>query len=136
MVKYIFKNVGTQQCKYFINGITKYIDSCQIWVILFIPYLSLHFMNYQYRHRLVHEAGSEFGKRAGYIALIVRTLYGLTTGAEGSRTLLVDYIHSLGLTPLRYNRDVGVRLREEQNRFDYICTPIDNFKIVAKDAEK
>ena len=79
--------------------------------------------------------GNEFGSRATCIALIVKALYGLTTSAERFRTLLADFIRSLGFKPSRYDRDVWMRLREEGDGFDYICTHVDDFKVVAKQPE-
>ena len=78
--------------------------------------------------------GKEFGSRAGTIALIVKALYGLTTSAERFRTLLADFIRSLGFTPSRCDRDVWMRLRRAKDGYDYICTHVDDFKIVARDA--
>ena len=40
--------------------------------------------------KIFTRVGSEFGDRAGSIALIVRALYGLTTSAERFHTLLAD----------------------------------------------
>ena len=48
------------------------------------------------------------------MALITRAFYGLTTSAERFRTLLADYLRSLGFNPSRYDRDVLVRLREKR----------------------
>jgi hypothetical protein len=80
--------------------------------------------------------GAEFGDRAGMIAIIVRALYGLTTSAERYRTLFADFLRGLGFTPTRYDRDVWMRLRESADGYDYICTHVDDFKIVAKDPER
>ena len=85
--------------------------------------------------KIFTRVGNEFGKRSGCIAVIVKTLYGLTTSAEIFRTLLADFIRSLGFTPSRYDRDVWMRLRDEKNGYDYICTHVDDFKIVARDAQ-
>lgn len=77
-----------------------------------------------------------FGNKEGCIALIIRALYGLTTSAERFRSLLADFIWSLGFVPTRYDRDVWMRLRETNDGYDYICTHVDDFKIVAKDPDK
>ena len=86
--------------------------------------------------KIFTRVGSEFGDRAGSIAVIFKVLYGLTTSAERFRTLLADFIRSLEFKPSRYDRDVWLRLREEKDGYDYICTHVDDFKIVAKDAER
>ena len=72
----------------------------------------------------------------GCIAVIVKALYGLTTSPERFRTLLADFIRSLGFTPSRYDRDVWLRPREEKDGYDYVCTHVDDFKIVARDPDK
>jgi Reverse transcriptase (RNA-dependent DNA polymerase). len=77
--------------------------------------------------------GAEFGERAGMIAIIVCALYDLTTSAERYRTLFADFLHGLGFVPTCYDRDVWMRLRESGDGYDYICTHVDDFKIVAKD---
>ena len=79
--------------------------------------------------------GPEFSEHAeeGSIAYIVRALYGLTTSAERFHTLLADFLRAQGFTPTRFDRDVWMRLREAQDGYDYICTHVDDFKIVAKE---
>jgi len=83
--------------------------------------------------KIYTRVGSEFGDRAGSIALIVRALYGLTTSAERFHTLLADFLRSMKFTPSRFDRDVWMRLRDTNDGFDYICTHVDDFKVVAKD---
>ena len=56
------------------------------------------------------ECGPEFGSKAGLIAIIRKALYGLTTSAERFRTLLADFLRSLGFVPTRFDRDVWMRL--------------------------
>ena len=80
--------------------------------------------------------GNEFGEHAGKIALIVKALYGLTTSAERFHTLFADFIRSIGFTPTRFDRDVWMRLRDDKTGYDYICTHVDDFKVVAKDPIK
>ena len=82
--------------------------------------------------KIFTRVGKEFGNRSGCISIIVKALYGLTTSAERFCTLLADYIRLLGFTPSRYDRDVWMKLRNARDGFDYICTHIDNFKVVAK----
>ena len=86
------------------------------------------------KEKIYTRVGTEFGDRAGCIALIVRALYGLTTSAERFRTLFADFLRSLGFNPTRYDRDVWMRMRDNEDGFDYICTHVDDFKVVAKDA--
>ena len=84
--------------------------------------------------KIYTRVGSEFGDRAGCIALITRALYGLTTSAERFRTLFADFLRTLGFHPTRYDRDVWMRLRDSKDGYDYICTHVDDFKVVAHDA--
>ena len=63
-------------------------------------------------------------------------LYGLITCPERLRSLLVDSIRSLGFTPSRIARDVWMRLRDDKSGNDYICTHVDDFKVVARDVKK
>ena len=86
--------------------------------------------------KIYTRAGNEFTSKTGCIAVIVKALYGLTTSAERFRTLLADFIRSLGFTPSRYDRDVWLRPREEKDGYDYVCTHVDDFKIVARDPDK
>ena len=78
--------------------------------------------------------GSEFGSKAGCVALLVKALYGLTTSAHQWRNMLADFLRSMGFKPTRFDRDVWMRVRESDDGYDYICTHVDDFKIVAKDA--
>ena len=85
--------------------------------------------------------GPEFGDMQGSKAVIIRALYGLTTSAERYRTLFADFLRGLGFNPTRFDRDVWMRKREapdgsSYSGYDYICTHVDDFKIVAKDPER
>ena len=84
------------------------------------------------RRRFTHDAVVNLGN-AGSIALIVHALYELTTGAERFHTLLADFLRSIGFKPSRFDRDVWMRLRDEKDGYDYICTHVDDFKVVAKE---
>jgi len=42
----------------------------------------------------------------------------------------------MGFVPTRYDRDVWMRLRESDDGYDYICTHVDDFKIVAHDPQR
>ena len=65
----------------------------------------------------------------------MRALYGLTTSAERFRTMLVDFLRTLGFFPSRFDRDVWIRLRDTKDGYDFICTHVDNFKVVVKDPD-
>ena len=64
------------------------------------------------------------------MTVITRALYGLTTSAERFRTLLADFLRSTGFTPSRYDKDMWMRLRDEKDGYDYICTHVDDFKLL------
>ena len=52
----------------------------------------------------------------------------------GQRAHFADFLRSLGFSATRYDRDVWMREREEEDGYDYIlCTHVDYFKIVAKE---
>ena len=88
------------------------------------------------KEKFYTRVGPEFGYRAFSMALITRALYGLTTSAETFRTLLADYLRSLWFILLWYDRDVWMRPRDTKDGYDYICTHVDDSKIVAKDADR
>ena len=49
---------------------------------------------------------------------------------------VADFLRSLGFSATRYDRDVWMRAREEGDGYDYICTHVDDFKIVARDPNR
>ena len=67
------------------------------------------------------------------IAIIAKALYGLTTSAERFHTPFSDFLRTLGFKPTHFDRDVWKHLRDDESRYDYICTHVDDFKVVAKD---
>ena len=77
--------------------------------------------------------GPEFGEYHKCIAIIKRALYGLTTSALQWRNLFADFLRSMGFKATRYDRDVWLRPRSSKSGYDYICTHVDDFKIVARD---
>ena len=83
--------------------------------------------------KIFTKCGTEFGDHAGSIAIIVRALYGLTTSAERFRTKFADFLRTLGFTSCRFDRDVWLRLCDTADGYDFICTHVDDFKVVAKD---
>ena len=84
------------------------------------------------KEKIYTRCGPEFGDREHSIAVIVRALYDLTTSAERFRTMLANFLRTLGFVPSRYDRDVWMRLRNNKTGYDYICTHVDDFKVVAK----
>ena len=91
------------------------------------------FIQAETNEKVYTRVGNEFGEHAGKIALIVKALYGLTTSAERFHTLLADFLRTMDFIPTRFDRDVWMRLRDDESGYDYICTHVDDFKVVAKD---
>ena len=59
-------------------------------------------------------------------------LYGLVTSTECFITLLADFLRTLGFAPNCFNRDIWMRIHDSKNEYDYICTHMDDFKVVVK----
>ena len=85
------------------------------------------------KEKIYTRCGPEFGEHQHSIAVIVRALYGLTTSAERFRTMLADFLRIIGFKPTRFDRDVWMRMRDSGDGYDYICTHVNDFKVVAKD---
>jgi hypothetical protein len=86
--------------------------------------------------KIYSRAGPEFGDREGSLMIFKKALYGLRSSSRAFRTHFADFLRSMGFSATRYDRDVWMRLREEQDGYDYICTHVDDFKIVARDPER
>ena len=84
------------------------------------------------KEKIYTRCGTEFGDREHSIAVIVRALYGITTSTERFRTMLADFLRILGFVPSYYDRDVWIMLRDNKTGYDYICTHMDDFKVLAK----
>ncbi|KAI2489419.1 Reverse transcriptase (RNA-dependent DNA polymerase) [Fragilaria crotonensis] len=65
-----------------------------------------------------------------------KALYGLRSSSRAFRAHFADFLRSLGFSATRYDRDVWMREREAKDGYDYICTHVDDFKIVARDPER
>ena len=66
------------------------------------------------------------------IAVIVRDVYGLATSAERFRTMLAIFVRTLGFKTTCFDRDVWMRMQDDESSYNYISTHIDDFKCVAK----
>jgi hypothetical protein len=93
------------------------------------------FIQAKTNEKIFTRCGPAFGDKEGCVALIVRALYGLTTSAERFRTLFADFLRSLGFVPTRYDRDVWMRMNDTNTGYCYVCTHVDDFKIVSKDPD-
>ena len=81
-------------------------------------------------------AGKEFGDKEGCIVTLNKALYGLRTSSRAYRETFARFLRNLGFVSSRYDRDVWMRLRETNDGYDYLCTHVDDFKIVAKEPQR
>ena len=94
------------------------------------------FITAECMEKIYTHAGPEFGEREGSVLIFKKALYGLRSSSRAFRTHFADFLRSLGFSATRYDRDVWMRKREEEDGYDYICTHVDDFKIVARDPER
>ena len=85
------------------------------------------------KEKIYTRFGHEFGDMKGCLAVIVKALYGLTTSAERFRSKFADLLRSIGFKSSRYDRDVLMIKCPNGNGYDYVCTHVDDFKIIADD---
>jgi hypothetical protein len=91
------------------------------------------FVNADTRERCYCRAGPEFGDREGCIILIKKALYGLKSSAERWWRHFADSLRALGFKSTRFDRDVWIK--DMGDTYAYVCTHVDDFKIVAKDPQ-
>ena len=91
-----------------------------------------YFIQAETNEKIYTRVRNEFGNHVGSIAIIVKSLYGLTTSAEHFHTLLCDFLRSLGFKQSRFDRDVWMLLHGQNNGYDYICTHVDDLKVIVK----
>ena len=84
------------------------------------------------KKNFITKCGPEFGDRLGSIAITVRAFYGLTISAERFRAMLAYFIRTLEFIPSRFEREVWMILRDDKTGYYYMCTHVDDFKVVAK----
>lgn len=79
------------------------------------------FMNAYTSKKVYAIAGLEFGKEAvRKIVIIQKALYGLVPSAEQ------------GVMPTRYDNDIWISPSQDNKGYEYICTHVEDFMIVAK----
>ena len=83
--------------------------------------------------KVYSRAGPEFGDRHDSIMVLTKALYGLQSSSRAFRGHFADFLHSMGFHSVRYDCDIWMQMREDKTRYDYICTHVDDFKIVARD---
>jgi len=85
------------------------------------------------KEKIYTRCGSKIGSREDCVALIVRAIYGLCISAERFITLSTGFFFAIfRIFPPRYDRDTWMRMRVNADGYDYICTHVDDFNIVAK----
>ena len=85
--------------------------------------------------KVYSRAGPEFGEQQDTVMILVKALYGLQSSSRAFRGHFADFLKSLGFHSCRYDRDVWMRLRNDHSGYDYLCTHVDDFKIVAADPD-
>jgi hypothetical protein len=68
--------------------------------------------------------------------LFAKAIYGLRSSSCSFRATFANFLWQKGFFPMQYDRDVWMQLREMKDGYKYICTHVDDFKIVAKEPEQ
>jgi hypothetical protein len=93
------------------------------------------YINAETKEKIFVRCGPEFGPELeGRIAILKKALYGLKSSGNCWHVHFAKTLYSLGFEPTRYDSDVWIKLRQDKTGYDYICTYVDDFLIVAKDA--
>ena len=83
--------------------------------------------------KVYSRAGPEFGDRHDSIMVLTKALYGLWSSSHAFRGHFADFLHSMGFRSVCYDHDIWMQMCEDGTVYDYICTHVDDFKIVACD---
>jgi hypothetical protein len=79
--------------------------------------------------------GLEFGEREDSVMLFAKAIYGLRSSSHAFRATFANFLQQEGFFPTHYGHNFWMRLREMKHSYDYICTHVDDFKIMAKEPE-
>ena len=85
--------------------------------------------------KVYSRAGPEFGDCHDSIMVLTKALYGLRSSSRTFCGHFADFLQSMGFHSARYDHDVWMRMHEDGTGYDYICTHMDDFKIVARDPD-
>jgi len=99
--------------------------------------ISQAFIQAYTKEKVFVRCGPEFGSYAGMLAVVERALYGMKGSSEAFHEHLAKtlrYHPDLGFKPTCFDRDVWIKDRGDG--YDYICTHVDDFKIIAKEPQK
>ena len=83
--------------------------------------------------KVCSRTGPDFGDCHDSIMVLTKALYGLRSLSHAFRGHFADFLHSMGFHSVHYDHDVWMQLCEDKTGYDYICTHVDDFKIVARD---
>ena len=87
--------------------------------------------------KIYSRAGPEFEEREGAILVFKMALYGLRSSSRAFRAHFADFLRGMGFFACRYDRDVWMRKREtDDGYYNYICSHVDDFKIVAREPQR
>ena len=85
--------------------------------------------------KVYSRAGPEFGDRHDSIMVLTKALYGLRSSSCTFHGHFADFLLSLGFCSACYDRDIWIQMCGDCTGYDYICTHVDDFKIVACDPD-
>jgi len=92
------------------------------------------YLNAATEEKLYVVCGKEFGPELeGRLTIVKQGLYSLKTSGNQWHAHFADTLHSMGLTPTRFDPDVWLRKRDSGEGYDYISTYVDDFLITAED---
>jgi hypothetical protein len=80
--------------------------------------------------------GPEFGEQGDSVMLFAKAIYGLRSSSRAFRATFANFLWQKGFFPTQYDRDVWMPLCKMKDGYDYICTHVDDFKIIAKEPEQ
>ncbi len=93
------------------------------------------YINAETKEKIYVRCGPEFGPELeGRLAILQKALYGLKSSGNRWHAHFAKTLYNLGFEPTRYDNDVWIQLRPDESGYDYVCTYVDDFLIVAKDA--
>jgi hypothetical protein len=81
-------------------------------------------------------AGPEFGEQEDSVMLFAKAIYSLRSSSDAFRATFANFLWQKEFFPIWYYCDVWIQLHEMKDSYDYICTHVDDFKIVAKEPEQ
>ncbi len=93
------------------------------------------YINADTKEKIFVRCGPEFGPELeGRIAILKKALYGLKSSGNRWHAHFAKTLYNMGFEPTRYDNDVWIKPRSDESGYDYICTYVDDFLIIAKDA--